>query len=114
MSSQTTFPKNKHIIGVFADLSKGTTAEAYLSGKMLEYQRVCTWMMKRTEQRRDALRIWTQSLVHWPKQGRYKEENTENTEIHHSEVFVNTFANYSVLLSHFETIRNFLVLSKMI
>lgn len=112
VSSQTTFPKNKHIIGVIADLSKGTTAEACLSGKMLEYQRVCMWMMKRTERRRDALRIWTRSLVHYPKQGRYKEGNTENTEIHHSEVFVNTFANYSLFLFRFETTCDFLVPSK--
>lgn len=112
MSSQTTFPKNKHIIGVFADLSKGMTAEACLSGKMLEYERVCTWMMKRTERRRDALRIWTRSLVYYPKQGRYKERNTENTETHHSEVFVNTFANYSLFLFRFEMISNFFILSK--
>lgn len=112
VSSQTTSPENKHIIGVVADLSKGTTAAACLSGKMLEHQCVCMWMMKRTERRRDGLRIWTRNLVHYPRQARYKEGNTENTEIHHSQVFVNTFANYSLFLFRFETICNFFVLSK--
>lgn len=74
----------------------------------------CGWW-KRTERHRDALRIWTRGLVHYPKQGSYKEGNAENTQIHHSEVFVNTFANYSLFffsLFRFETTCNFFALSK--
>lgn len=42
----------------FSDLSKGTTAEACLSGKMLEYQRVCMWMMKKNR----ATQRWIEDL----------------------------------------------------